>query len=93
MIILDKETKIANETEAVCSVEASEAQGQRDEVNELKENCQRELDEALPILQSAQEAVKKIDKNQLNEMKSFTRPPELVGVVMNAVCLLFDKKV
>lgn len=28
----------------------------------------------------------------INEMKSFKAPPALVGIVMNAVCLLFGEK-
>lgn len=28
----------------------------------------------------------------INEMKSFKAPPTLVGIVMNAVCLLFGEK-
>jgi dynein heavy chain len=50
------------------------------------------LDLALPILEAAKDAVKRIDKNMINEMKSFKAPPTLVGIVMNAVCLLFGEK-
>lgn len=46
----------------------------------------------MPILASAQEAVKKLDKNAVNEMKSFPKPPPLVMLVMSAVCLLFAEK-
>ena len=53
MAQLEVETKAANETEAVCSREASEAQKKRDEVNEMRESCQADLDQALPILQDA----------------------------------------
>ena len=45
----------------------------------MRDSCQAELDLALPILESAKEAVKKIDKNMINEMKSFKAPPLLVG--------------
>ena len=37
----------------------------------MRQSCQKDLDEALPILEQAKEAVKKIDKNMINEMKSF----------------------
>jgi dynein heavy chain len=40
----------------------------------------------------AKEAVKKINKDMINEMKSFKAPPALVGIVMNSVCLLFGEK-
>lgn len=92
MIELEGKTKVANETETVCSREAGEAQKTRDEVNEMRESCQADLDLALPILEGAKDAVKRIDKNMINEMKSFKQPPTLVGMVMNAVCLLFGEK-
>lgn len=28
----------------------------------------------------------------INEMKSFSKPPTMVGIVMNAVCVLFGEK-
>ena len=71
MIELEGKTKVANETETVCSREAGEAQKTRDEVNEMRESCQADLDLALPILEGAKDAVKRIDKNMINEMKSF----------------------
>jgi len=55
----------------------------------LQETCQKEYDEALPSLKQAMEAVKQIDKTQLQIMKSFTNPPPLVQTTMEAVCLIF----
>ena len=46
----------------------------------------------MPILEQANNAVKKIQKNMIDEMKSFKAPPAMVGIVMNAVCLLFGEK-
>lgn len=36
--------------------------------------------------------MQEIDKNMINEMKSFKSPPTLVGIVMSAVCLMFGEK-
>lgn len=58
----------------------------------MRESCQSDLDKALPILEQAKEAVRDINKNMINEMRSFKQPPPLVLVVMNAVCLLFGEK-
>jgi len=43
----------------------------------------------LPALRKAEKAVENVDKKSIDEMKSFIRPPELVGVVMNSVLWLF----
>ncbi len=40
---LAEKTKVAEQTESVVSKEAAEAQVQRDEVNDLKTVCEREL--------------------------------------------------
>lgn len=92
MADLAVKSKIAEQTEAVVSKEAAEAQIQRDEVNELKTNCERELNEALPILKSAQDAVAQIDKSALNQVKSYVNPPALVNTVLCSVALLFGFK-
>jgi dynein heavy chain len=46
----------------------------------------------LPILEEANAAVKKIDKNMIIEVKSFQKPPSGVLLVLGAVCLLFSEK-
>ena len=58
-------------------------------MNEIKVSCQKEYDEAMPILKAAQEAVLKIDKTQLNIIKSYINPPNLVVMVLKACCLLY----
>lgn len=92
MIELEGKSKQANETELVVSKEAAEAQKTKDQVNEMRDSCQAELDQALPILEGAKDAVKKIDKNMINEMKALKQPPSLVQIVMGAVCVLFGEK-
>ena len=89
---LEGKTKIANENAAVCQKEAREAQILRDDCLEQRLLCQNELDEAVPILRKAQEAVKKIDKNSIDIMKSMNNPPALVKLVMDSCCLLLGEK-
>ena len=50
LIELDEKTKIANLTEQNVSKEAAEAQIIRDQVNAVKEDCEKDLAEALPTL-------------------------------------------
>lgn len=44
---------------------------------------------AEPVLEAARQALEKIDKSQLTELKSFASPPETVKFVMNMVVVLF----
>lgn len=58
----------------------------------IADEARRDLQVVQPIIDAAQEALKQINKNDINEIKSFTSPPNLVKFVMEAVCLLFDVK-
>lgn len=54
----------------------------------LAEAAQKDLDEALPALEAAVEALKSLNKKDLVEIRSYPTPPELVETVMQAVMIL-----
>jgi len=62
------------------------------EVKAMKDDCQRDLDEALPAYYSAIEALDKLDKKSIQEVKSFANPPQLVLTTLEAVCVLMGVK-
>jgi len=43
-----------------------------------------------PNYQAALTALSVLEKKDLEEVKSFRQPPEVVKFVLNAICLLFD---
>jgi len=55
-------------------------------------DAQRDLDRALPALESAVKALNSLTKADITEVKSFTNPPNAVRVVMEAVCVLLGEK-
>jgi N-methylhydantoinase A/oxoprolinase/acetone carboxylase beta subunit len=55
-------------------------------------DAQKDLDRALPALESAVKALKSLTKADITEVKSFTNPPNAVRVVMEAVCVLLGEK-
>ena len=73
------------EDEAVAKVKAEETQA-------IADDAQRDLDEALPALEAAVKALDALDKNDISEIRVFSKPPELVQTVMEAVCILMGSK-
>ena len=73
------------EDEAVAKVKAEETKA-------IADDAQRDLDEALPALEAAVKALDSLDKADIAELRVFSKPPELVQVVMEAVCILMGVK-
>uniref|UniRef100_A0AAZ3Q8S3 Dynein heavy chain coiled coil stalk domain-containing protein n=1 Tax=Oncorhynchus tshawytscha TaxID=74940 RepID=A0AAZ3Q8S3_ONCTS len=55
-------------------------------------DAQRDLDEALPALEGANKALDSLDKADISEIRVFTKPPDMVMTVMEAVCILLGSK-
>ena len=81
----------AEETRKVASKEEAEASALAVDCDQQALECQGELDKAMPAYHSALKALDKLDKKSIGELKTFVQPPRMVGVVMEAVCLLLKK--
>ena len=44
----------------------------------------------LPALEAAQKALNALNKNDIIEIKTFTKPPALVQLTMEGVCILLQ---
>ncbi|KAF5272727.1 hypothetical protein FQA39_LY07754 [Lamprigera yunnana] len=71
--------------EDVAKIKAAETQALADE-------AQRDLEVAMPAMHAAVKALQALNKSDINEMKVFQKPPELVKFVMESVCLLLGAK-
>ncbi|XP_059612585.1 dynein axonemal heavy chain 7 [Phlebotomus argentipes] len=81
------------------TIEASEASEhvKKDEVNanaqaavaqELKDECEKDLAQAIPILEEAIQALNTLKPADITLVKSMKNPPEVVKLVMAAVCVI-----
>ena len=62
------------------------------ETQAIADDAQADLDLALPAMEAATKALEALNKNDINELKVFNKPPPLVRTVMEAVCLLLGHK-
>lgn len=70
----------------------AEAKRKAMETQAIADDAQRDLDTALPVLEAANKALDSLDKNDIAEVRVFTKPPQLVQTVMEAVCLMLGQK-
>ncbi|VDO08408.1 unnamed protein product [Rodentolepis nana] len=70
----------------------AEAKRKAIETQAIADDAQRDLDAALPVLEAANKALDSLDKNDIAEVRVFTKPPQLVQTVMEAVCLMLGQK-
>jgi dynein heavy chain, axonemal len=76
--------RVAKEEAAVGEV-AKEAQA-------IAADAKRDLDEAMPAFYASVDALKSLNKNDINEVKAYKQPPELVVLTLEAVCILLGVK-
>ncbi|ELK07669.1 Dynein heavy chain 6, axonemal [Pteropus alecto] len=81
----DQVRNIVQEDEAMAKVKAEETQA-------IADDAQRDLEEALPALDAANKALDSLDKADISEIRVFTKPPDLVMTVMEAISILLNAK-
>eukprot|EP00775_Hariotina_reticulata_P006671 gene6671-6895_t len=88
MAVIAKETVEADQVKKVVSQEEAVASGEAAKVQAIKDECEADLAEAMPALQSAIRALDTLTKNDITEVKGMKSPPAAVRVVLEAVCIL-----
>ncbi|CAH1104335.1 unnamed protein product, partial [Psylliodes chrysocephalus] len=92
MVTLDIEKEAANKVRVVVKSDEALARGIAEETQAIADDAQRDLDSALPALQAATKALQSLNKKDIDEIKVFQKPPLMVTVVLEAVCLLLGIK-
>lgn len=89
---LEKDTAQADMIKSVVAQDETEAKQKAIETQELADDASRDLEVVMPQLRTAQEALKSLNKADINEIKVFQKPPKLVQFVMESVCILLNSK-
>lgn len=61
-------------------------------MKEIADEAKADLALAMPAMEAAQNALKALNKADINELKAFQKPPALVRFVMEPVCILMGVK-
>lgn len=77
----EQEDSSSCDAEQVCGQQAAAAQ-------EIRDECETDLLQALPALRSAVEALKELTSSDIVVVKSMKKPPEGVKLVLAAVCIV-----
>ncbi|CAG9464833.1 unnamed protein product [Pedinophyceae sp. YPF-701] len=88
MEVIAKESEEAAKVKAVVEVDEAAASKEAADVQAIKDDCQRDLDRAMPLVYEALKALDTLTKNDITEVKGMKSPPAGVKLVMEAVCIL-----
>eukprot|EP00760_Papus_ankaliazontas_P005952 PhM_4_TR1281/c1_g1_i2/m.7199/K10408/DNAH; dynein heavy chain, axonemal len=88
---VETEQAAAEVVKAKCQKEEAAAQVIKDECDAMKNDCQIELDKAMPSYNAAVSALQNLNKRDIDEVKAFTNPPTRVVDVLASVQLLLGQ--
>ncbi|KAG5509441.1 hypothetical protein JKF63_06751 [Porcisia hertigi] len=74
------------------SEEEAAAQKLMNEAESIRRECEEGLQQALPALEAAKQALETLSAKDIQEIKTFTTPPSNVEKTMNAVLVLLGEK-
>ena len=85
------EKKKAEEVERVVEKEANEVSIQAMDVKQIKDRVELKLEDAKPAMEEAKAALEVLNDDDINEIKSFPKPPDAVVMVLSAVLTYFKE--
>ena len=62
------------------------------EAKAIAADAQRDLDEAMPAYYASVDALKSLNKADIQEVKAYKQPPELVVLTLECICILLNVK-
>ncbi|ROT81734.1 putative dynein heavy chain 12, axonemal isoform X5 [Penaeus vannamei] len=92
MEIIEQESLEVEERRKLVSAEEEEAGVHAANARALQEECQAELNQAMPALHEAVEALNTLKPADITVVKSMKNPPQAIKLVMAAVCVMLEIK-
>ncbi|KAJ1187209.1 hypothetical protein NDU88_003988 [Pleurodeles waltl] len=88
MVIIERESIEVAKTEKIVKADEAVANVQANAAKAIKEECDNDLAQALPILESALAALDTLTAQDITVVKSMKSPPAGVKLVMETICIL-----
>ena len=88
LVVIVQQKREADEQAKSVAAKTEKLTVEEEEVRAVADSAQADLDQALPALNAAVKALDAINKKDLNELRSYGKPPPLVEKVMEAVMVL-----
>ncbi|XP_048653960.1 dynein axonemal heavy chain 2 isoform X2 [Marmota marmota marmota] len=88
LVIIVQQKREADEQQKAVTANSEKIAIEEVKCQQLADNAQKDLEEALPALEEAMRALESLNKKDIGEIKSYGRPPAQVEIVMQAVMIL-----
>ena len=92
LVVINEKQAEANEMKTIVQGEEKICAEQAAVAKAIADDCQEQLDEAIPALNAAQKALSTLKKNDMDEVKAMKKPPGGVRLTLEAVCILMNVK-
>ena len=92
MVVIERETEEAMKVKVVVEADEAAASATAAEVKAVKDDCEADLAEAIPVLNSAMAALDTLQKKDIDEVKKMGNPTAPVKLTLAAVCTMMGVK-
>ena len=89
---IEKDSVEANRVRILIEEEEQTITLKTNEIQKLQEEAEKDLNNALPIIDSALKALESLNPKDISEIRTFSSPPTLVVYTLEAIAILLDSK-
>ena len=82
----------ANKVKAFVQEEERQVNEKAEKIREMKAEADKILNDALPMLEKATEALNTLNRNDISEIKMNNNPNQIVKFTLECVAILLDEK-
>jgi dynein heavy chain len=92
MVEIVQKQRAADEQKKQVELDAARTHAEAKECKDIQDEAATELEKVLPALQKATDALAKLTKSSVTEVRSYIKPPKPVEKVMCAVMVILEKE-